>query len=146
MTDKKEFELVKYNENDKPCKNNNIKNKILNNDFYQSLKDTMKHQEVKDFFIKYFNDELDTKTSVMYISLYLMIEDKIKKFSNADTVSSDLILEMIHEIITSKNRKTIVDQFQENWSNKNFKKKLENNKNSIQYIEEKMEKNELSES
>jgi len=140
LTDKKEFELVKYNENDKPCKNSNIKKNILNNDFYKSLKDTMKHQEVKDFFVKYFKDELDTKTSVMYISLYLMIEDKIKKFSNTDEVSSDLILEMIHEIITSENRKTIVNQFQENWSNKNLNKTIENNKNSIQNIEEKMEK------
>ena len=140
MTNKKEFELVKHNENDKPCKNNNIKKNILNNDFYKSLKDTMKHQEVKDFFVKYFKDELDTKTSVMYISLYLMIEDKIKKFSNTDEVSSDLILEMIHEIITSENRKTIVNQFQENWSNKNLNKIIENNKNSIQNIEEKMEK------
>ena len=98
--------------------------------FYQSLKNTMKHEEIKDFFVKYFNDELNTKTSIMYISLYLMIEDKIKKYSNADNVSSDLILEMIHEIITSENRSTIVNQFQEIWSSQKCIKSFENNKKS----------------
>ena len=158
MSNKKELELVNYNKNNINNDNkknnelvtnkNNIKNNILNNDFYQSLKNTMKHEEVKDFFVKYFNDELNTKTSIMYISLYLMIEDKIKKYSNADNVSSDLILEMIHEIITSENRSTIVNQFQESWSSQkciksfeNNKKKVKNEYNSMQNMEDKMEKN-----
>lgn len=143
MSNKKELELVNYNENDKNeliNNKNSIKQNILNNDFYQSLKNTMEHEEVKDFFVKYFNDELNTKTSIMYISLYLMIEDKIKKYSNATSVSSDLILEMIHEIITSKNRPAIVNQFQENWSSKNNKKTIEKNNNSMQNIEYNMEK------
>jgi hypothetical protein len=108
--------------------NNDIINPNINkkeNNFFRQLKNVLENQETKDFFTTYFNDIDNIKTSMMFVTLYIMIEEKLKHSTKSNFVSSTYIIEIIEKIFNdTKSRSNLCRWFNDKWKDKNLKPKL----------------------
>tara|TARA_B100000989_G_scaffold292891_1_gene269484 strand:- start:1401 stop:1979 length:579 start_codon:yes stop_codon:yes gene_type:complete len=83
---------------------------VKNNDFFKDLSYLMSDEKFSNFFDKYFKNMEDIKSTVIYMKLYRLFQERYKELSN-DELSKYVNIYLLHNIMSNKNlRKTIIQE------------------------------------
>lgn len=83
---------------------------IESNEFFKDLSDLMSDEKFSNFFDKYFKNMEDIKSTVIYIKLYRLFQERYKELSN-DELSKYVNVYLLHNIMSNKNlRKTLIQE------------------------------------
>ena len=67
---------------------------------------------IRNFFKKYFSDDMDANTCMMYIDMHFKVEDILKTKYKSEEINEELVIGMVNELMTnSKTRSMIVANF-----------------------------------
>jgi len=127
--------------NKEEIKNDIIKkgHKIMDeNDFFRELDSTMKNEDFRIFYSKYFKDYTDIKITIFYMKLYETIQKEYKEKNGIDIESEMLVFLMKELMKENSSRKSILNSFQAYIEGKNS-----NDKKFIMDIFERKEKGNL---
>mgnify|MGYP006106275537 FL=1 len=95
---------------------------IKNNAFFKDLSDIMSDKKVTRFFDKYFKNMDSIKTTVIYMKLFRLLQDKYKTLSD-DELSKYVNIYILHQVMTTNDvRCKLIDATMEH---------LEDNRKSI---------------
>ena len=85
---------------------------IKNNPFYNDLANAMSNPFIRNFFKKYFSDEMDSKTCMMYIDIHFKVEELLKIKYSSQEITEDLVIGIVNELMmNSKSRSLITQNF-----------------------------------
>lgn len=73
---------------------------IKNNAFFKDLSDIMSDKKVTRFFDKYFKNMDSIKTTVIYMKLFRLLQDKYKTLSD-DELSKYVNIYILHQVMTT---------------------------------------------
>jgi hypothetical protein len=91
---------------------NDFKNKgdeiILKNSFFKDLIEIMSDNKVKNFFDKYFKTMDDIKTTVIYIKLFRLFQEKYNNLSHKE-LEDNINIYLLHHVMSNNElRKTMI--------------------------------------
>ena len=82
---------------------------ISKNNFFKDLSEIMSDVKVKNFFDKYFKTMDTIKTTVIYIKLFRLFQEKYTNLSN-DELENNLNIYLLHHVMTNKDlRKVLIE-------------------------------------
>lgn len=85
-------------------------NLIESNEFFKDLSDLMTDDKFVYFFDKYFKNMEDIKSTVIYMKLYRVFQDRYKELSNEE-LSKYVNIYLLHNIMSNKDlRKTLISE------------------------------------
>jgi len=85
-------------------------NLVESNEFFKDLSDLMTDDKFVSFFDKYFKNMEDIKSTVIYMKLYRVFQDRYKDLSNEE-LSKYVNIYLLHNIMSNKDlRKTLITE------------------------------------
>ena len=101
------MELVLNDKNNQIITNIDSKGKILieQNNFFRDLTDIMNDDKFNKFFEKYFKTMEDIKTTVIYMKIFKLFENKYNELSNEE-LSKYVNVYLLHQIMTNSELRT----------------------------------------
>lgn len=95
---------------------------VKNNAFFKDLSDIMSDKKVTRFFDKYFKNMDSIKTTVIYMKLFRLLQEKYKTLSD-DELSKYVNIYILHQVMTTNDvRHKLIEATMEH---------LEDNRNPI---------------
>jgi hypothetical protein len=83
-------------------------NLVESNEFFKDLSDLMSDDKFVAFFDKYFKNMEDIKSTVIYMKLYRIFQERYKELSNEE-LSKYVNIYLLHNIMSNKDlRKTLI--------------------------------------
>ena len=73
---------------------------IAKNPFFKDLTTVMKNTEVKSFFDKYFTDMTSIKTTIIYMKIFRLLQEKYKTLSEKE-LSDYVNIYLLHRAMTT---------------------------------------------
>lgn len=73
---------------------------VKNNAFFKDLSDIMSDKKVTSFFDKYFKNMDSIKTTVIYMKLFRLLQDKYKTLTD-DELSKYVNIYILHQVMTT---------------------------------------------
>ena len=85
-------------------------NLVESNEFFRDLSDLMTDDKFVAFFDKYFKNMEDIKSTVIYMKLYRVFQERYKELSNEE-LSKYVNIYLLHNIMSNKElRKTLITE------------------------------------
>ena len=78
---------------------------VENNKFFKDLATIMKNKDVKMFFDKYFTDMNSIKSTVIYMKVFRLLEEKYKSLSEKE-LSEYVNIYLLHRAMTTDHLRT----------------------------------------
>lgn len=83
---------------------------VENNEFFKDLSNLMSNETFSNFFDKYFKNMEDIKSTVIYMKLYRVFQERYKELSN-DELSKYVNIYLLHNIMSNSDlRRTLIQE------------------------------------
>lgn len=81
---------------------------VENNDFFRDLSEVMSDEKVTNFFDKYFKNFEEIKSTVIYMKLFRLFQQRYKDVSQEE-LSKYVNIYLLHQVMTEKDiRRTLI--------------------------------------